>query len=307
MCVMFMERFVSAVPIAAGWSADRKFCVTDTDGTKYLLRISSPEKEAYKRLEFQMMESVAALGIPMSRPVEFGVCEEGVYSLQSWIDGMDLSEALKPMGAETRYEYGVESGRILRRIQEAPVPPEENEESWDDYYNRKIDRRISAAVECPVKFRGQEDMIAYVKANRSLLKGRERTYQHGDYHVGNLMVDRQGRIQVIDFDRYEFGDPWEEFVRIKFDMEASADFAAGTIDGYFGRKNCVSQEVWKLLAFYLVSTEMSSPNWAWQSDAGAVQKSVQLAEGVYDWYDWKDGWISDPVPKWYREREWEWG
>lgn len=156
---MFMERFVSAVPIAAGWSADRKFCVTDTDGTKYLLRISSPEKEAYKRLEFQMMESVAALGIPMSRPVEFGVCEEEVYSLQSWIDGMDLSEALKPMGAETRYEYGVESGRILRRIQEAPVPPEENEESWDDYYNRKIDRRISAAVECPVKFRGQNRRI----------------------------------------------------------------------------------------------------------------------------------------------------
>lgn len=301
---MFMERFVSAVPIAAGWSADRKFCVTDTDGTKYLLRISSPEKEAYKRLEFQMMESVAALGIPMSRPVEFGVCEEGVYSLQSWIDGMDLSEALKPMGAETRYEYGVESGRILRRIQEAPVPPEENEESWDDYYNRKIDRRISAAVECPVKFRGQEDMIAYVKANRSLLKGRERTYQHGDYHVGNLMVDRQGRLQVIDFDRYEFGDPWEEFVRIKFDVEASADFARGRIDGYFGGKNCVPQEFWKLLAFYLVSTETSSPNWACQFDAGAVQKSVQLAEGVYDWYDWKDGWISDPVPKWYREREW---
>ena len=301
---MFTERFISSVPIAAGWSADRKFCVTDTDGTKYLLRISSPEKEAYKRLEFQMMESVAALGIPMSRPVEFGVCEEGVYSLQSWIDGMDLSEALKPMGAETRYEYGVESGRILRRIQEAPVPPEENEESWDDYYNRKIDRRISAAVECPVKFRGQEDMIAYVKANRSLLKGRERTYQHGDYHVGNLMVDRQGRLQVIDFDRYEFGDPWEEFVRIKFDMEASADFARGRIDGYFGVKNCVPQEFWKLLAFYLVSTEISSPNWACQFDAGAVQKSVQLAEGVYDWYDWKDGWISDPVPKWYREREW---
>ena len=101
------------------------------------------------------MESVAALGIPMSRPVEFGMCEEGVYSLQSWIDGTDLAEALKFMDAETRYEYGLESGRILRKIQEVPVPPEENEESWDDYYNRKIDRRISSAVECPVKFRGQ--------------------------------------------------------------------------------------------------------------------------------------------------------
>ena len=302
MCVMFMERFVSTVPIAAGWSADRKFCVTDADGTKYLLRISSPEKEAYKRLEFQTMESVAALGIPMSRPVEFGMCEEGVYSLQSWIDGTDLAEALKFMDAETRYEYGLESGRILRKIQEVPVPPEENEELWEAYYNRKINRRISAAVECPVKFRGQEDMIAYVENSRSLLKGRERTYQHGDYHVGNLMVDRQGRLQVIDFDRYEFGDPWEEFVRIKFDVEAAAEFAAGRIDGYFGGKNCVPQEFWKMLAFYLFSTESASPAWGIQFEDGTAEKMVRMAEGIYDWYDWKDGRIMEPVPKWYRER-----
>ena len=29
---------------------------------------------------------------------------------------------------------------------------------------------------------------------------------------------------------------------------------------------------------------------------------VRMAEGIYDWYDWKDGRIMEPVPKWYRER-----
>lgn len=298
---MFMERFISAVPIEKGWSADRKFCVADADGTKYLLRISSLEKEDFKRLEFQMMEKVCALGIPMCRPVEFGVCEEGVYSLQSWIDGQDLSEALKIMDDETRYEYGAESGRILRRIQETPVPPEENEESWESCYNRKIDRRMAAAMACPVKFRGQEDMIAYTEAHRSLLKGRKKTYQHGDYHVGNLMVDRQGNLQVIDFDRYDFGDPWEEFVRIKFDVEASVDFARGRIDGYFGGKECVPQEFWTLLAFYLFSTEIASSAWGMRFENGTADKMAHMAEGVYDWYDWQDGRITDPVPRWYRE------
>lgn len=64
---MLTNRFITSVPIAAGWSADRKFCVTDADGTKYLLRISSPEKEAYKRLEFQMMESIQLKRVSSAR------------------------------------------------------------------------------------------------------------------------------------------------------------------------------------------------------------------------------------------------
>lgn len=32
--------FVSKEPILKGWSSDKKYCVTDIDGTRYLLRIS---------------------------------------------------------------------------------------------------------------------------------------------------------------------------------------------------------------------------------------------------------------------------
>ena len=91
-------------------------------------------------------------------------------------------------------------------------------------------------------------------------------------------------------------------MRIKFDVEAAAEFAAGRIDGYFGGKNCVPQEFWKMLAFYLFSTESASPAWGIQFEDGTAEKMVRMAEGIYDWYDWKDGRIMEPVPKWYRER-----
>ena len=88
-------QFVTREPITKGWSSDRKFRVTTADGTPYLLRLSDAAQEAEKRQEFEMMQQVAARGVPMCRPVVFGVCEECVYSLQSWIDGAD-AEALIP-------------------------------------------------------------------------------------------------------------------------------------------------------------------------------------------------------------------
>ena len=38
---------------------------------------------------------------------------------------------------------------------------------------------------------------------------------------------------MIDFDRFDFGDPWEEFNRIVWSAQVSTPFASGMIDGYF--------------------------------------------------------------------------
>lgn len=291
-----LTRFAEVFPIEEGWSEDRKFCVTDFGGKKFLLRFFDLEKADFKRTEFEMMKKVAAQGIPMCQPMEFGLCEDGAYCLLTWIEGINLSLALKDMDREKQYQYGAASGRILRRIQQTPVPPEELEESWEDYFNRKTDRRIAIAQGCPVNFRGQEEMTAYVQQHRHLLKGRPKTYQHGDYHVGNLMTDRSGAIQVIDFDRYEFGDPWEEFVRIIFDVEASVDFACGKIDGYFDCR--VPEEFWELLMFYLASNEIAAPAWGLQFTDGTGEKMVRMAEEVYDWFDG----MKNPVPSWYENQ-----
>ena len=42
-----------------------------------------------------MMKQVSALGVPMCQPIEFGTCDEGVYSIQSWINGADAEKELE--------------------------------------------------------------------------------------------------------------------------------------------------------------------------------------------------------------------
>ena len=65
-------------PILKGWSNDKKYCITDENGERFLLRISDIAQYDVKQSEFRMMQRVASLGIPMCLPIEFGICEEGV-------------------------------------------------------------------------------------------------------------------------------------------------------------------------------------------------------------------------------------
>ncbi|MDE7046247.1 MAG: aminoglycoside phosphotransferase family protein, partial [Acetatifactor sp.] len=88
-------KFISKEPVDKGWSCDKKYCVTTADGTKYLLRITPEAKSASRWDMFRMQQKVADLGIPMCRSVEIGRCDEGVYILQTWIDGKD-AEAVGP-------------------------------------------------------------------------------------------------------------------------------------------------------------------------------------------------------------------
>lgn len=303
-------RILTMEPIVRGWSTDRKFCVTDEHGAKYLLRISSPEKYDAKRRSFEMMQKVAELGVPMCQPVAFGrwgqlkgtdeipaVGPDHVYSLQSWIDGTDLEEAVKTMDAEAQYECGLQAGEILRKIHQIPAP--EGMESWEDFFNRKVTRKIEMARECPLKFRGQEEMIDFLETHRHLLKGRPRVYQHGDYHIGNLMLDTDGRLHVIDFDRDDFGDPWEEFNRIVFCKDVSVDYAEGRILGYFGQE-VLPQRFWELFAFYMAANQIASPAWGLMYGREEGEKMIRLAEDVCSWFDG----MKETVPNWFRQLLW---
>ena len=73
--------FTKVEPINKGWSDDKKYCVTTTDGVKYLLRISPIERYDMRKALFAMMKRVVALGTPMCEPIDFGTCDDGVYSL----------------------------------------------------------------------------------------------------------------------------------------------------------------------------------------------------------------------------------
>lgn len=194
---MTERKFVSKESIDKGWSGDKKYCVTDEQGNKFLFRVSPIEQYERKKSEYELMRQVAALGVSMCKPLEFGTSDEGVYSIQAWIDGVDAEENVHNFTSDEQYAYGFEAGRILKDIHKIPAP--EGIEDWEIYFNHKADYKIKMYEECPIKYENGQAFIDYVNAHRHLLSGRPRTYQHGDYHIGNMMIGNDKQLYIIDF------------------------------------------------------------------------------------------------------------
>jgi len=283
--------FVKRTLIEKGWSRDKKYCAIDENGQKYLLRISSAEQLQRKQGTFAMMQRTAALGIPMCQPLEIGMCEEGVYHVESWVDGEDCEAVIGRYAPAQQYAYGVEAGRILRIIHSQPAP--ETAEDWESRFNKKIDRKIKGYEECPLKYPQGDRFLEFIAGHRHLLKGRPQAVHHGDYHVGNLMIDKNGQLTVIDFDRDDHGDPWEEFNRIVWCIAVSHPFASGMVNGYFN--DDVPLEFWQLLALYIATNTLSSLPWAIPFGQGEIDTMLSQAEDVLDWY----AGMTNVIPNWY--------
>ena len=284
--------FRSLSPVSAGWSGDKKYCALGEDGRKYFFRITPPEKAERAKKSFELQKKMQALGVPMCAPLECGEVEDGFYTLQSWVEGENAEDCVPTMPEEEQYTLGYESGVILKTIHSIPAP--DGAEDWETRFNAKIDRKIKGYFDCPIKFDGAEAFLEYLAQNRFLLHGRPQCYQHGDYHIGNMMIER-GKLVIIDFDRYDYGDPWEEFNRIVWCAQSAPRFAAGMVDGYFD--GSIPMEFWRLLALYICSNTLSSIPWAIPFGEEEVRKFLDQAEEILGWYDG----MKKVVPNWYNK------
>ncbi len=287
-----MREFVSCEPVEKGWSGDRKYRVTDAEGRAFLLRVMPPEKAAGRPELTRFEKEAAALGVPISEPVDREERPDGVYILYRWVNGVDAEEAVPELREAEQYALGLDAGRYARLIHSIPAP--ENLEDWAAHFGRKMDRKIEGYNACPVKVEGGENFLRYIEQNRGLLAGRPQTFQHGDYHIGNMMLE-DGHLVVIDFDKYDFGDPWEEFNRIVWSAQAAPAFARGTLDGYF--PDGVPEEFWRLLALYISSNTLSTIPWAVAYSEEEKDTALRQAADVLDWYDN----MERIVPRWYSD------
>lgn len=289
---MSQLHFIKKEPLNKGWSIDKKYCAVTADGAKYLLRVTPPEKSANRADMVRLQQQAAGLGVPMCVPVEFGQCDEGVYTVQTWIDGEDAEEIIPLLPADRQYAYGLEAGRILTLIHSIPAPA--HTPDWEPRFNTKMDRKIQVYRQCPIQFDGSDKIIEYIESHRHLLKDRPQCFQHGDYHIGNMMMEQE-RLVIIDFDRYDFGDPWEEFNRVVWCAQASPCFASGMVDGYFAHE--VPARFWELLLLYISSNMLSSIPWAIPFGDKEIHTMLHQAAELMEWYDN----IQTVIPSWYRQ------
>lgn len=280
-------------PIDKGWSDDKKYYIKTLDQKELLLKISDISQYEQKKREFNYLKVLMDKDIFATCPIDFGLCDGGksVYSLLSWISGEDAESAILKLSKGDQYRLGTKAGEFLKRIHEIQAPKEQ--ESWEKRYHRKIDSKILSYKNCKIQFNGADQMMAYIERNRLLLKDRPQSFQHGDYHIGNMIITPSRDLGIIDFNRMDFGDPWEEFNRITFSASISPEFASGCINGYFS--NEVPDVFFKLMALYIATNQISSIPWTIPFGEEDVNKMLKQAQNVLLWYDNFEKYI----PNWY--------
>lgn len=109
-----------------------------------------------------------------------------------------------------------------------------------------------------------------------------------------MMIGNDKRLYIIDFNRNNFGDPWEEFNRIVWCAQATPLFATGMVNGYFS--NDVPIPFWELLALYISSNTLSSVPWAIPFGQSQIQVMINQAKDVLSWYEN----MTKSIPTWYK-------
>lgn len=282
-----------AKEIKKGWSMDKKYYIEGKNGPARLLRLSPLADSNRKASEFTYMKELFSMGLPISEPLDMKEANEGVVTLFTWIEGEDIEEVLPQLSQEEQYRLGVASGKILKQIHTIKAP--DDIEKWESKYVRKINQKIRGYQDCSLTYEKGDLFVKCVKENQHLIKGRPSTFQHGDYHIGNMILSKENKLSIIDFNRWDYGDPWEEFNRIDFTAQLSPLFATGQLDGYFSGQPPL--EFFKLLRLYLSTNTLSALPWALSFSDKEVLTMREKAALVLEWYD--D--MTRIIPRWYAE------
>ena len=181
-------------PISKGWSTDEKFFILHRSGEKFLLRIQEAELMEKEKALYDTLSLLDGSFPQLTRLLDSGYCDKGNrgYRLFSWIDGQEAVAILPNLSAGHQFQLGWQSGRILRHIHSLTVP--QNLPDWSSFFQTKLDRNLHRYRTCGIKVPQMDSLISYVQSHRKLTESRPNSFNHGDYHVGNMLITPGGEL-----------------------------------------------------------------------------------------------------------------
>ena len=266
--------------ISKGYSEEVKYKVIADK--KYFLKISPLSFIKIKQLE---LNYISDLKNEMKFPklIEIKYKSDSILSLYEWIDGVDFREYVIQLTDKELYQYGIQAGEFLKKIHSIYI--EEYSDNWEEYYIKKSMKKIDSFRKVNIKFPEIETFIDYIVTHQYLLQDRPISLCHGDYHVGNMMIELETKkLVIIDFGSLEIGDPMEEFNRMIWNAQLSEEFATGFVNGYFEGEQ-IPDIFWKLMAYYMACDVVGSIPWAINFGDNQLEIMFKRAKLVLDWFD----------------------
>lgn len=287
------ETFVKIEPIHKGWSNDKKYYVETVDGKKLLLRISDVSEYEDKKCEFDLMGRIAATVINMSRPIDFGICNDGksVYQLLTWCEGEEAKELLSSLSEKEQYAFGWEAGQMMLKMQTVESYPPASD--WARIYGERVAKYIENYKACGITFESDELIFSFLNKHFSCIDNRPMCLLHEDFQSDNMVISPKKELYAIDFQGIGLVDPYYALMSVMVTAEESPKFSIGQLHSYFNHE--VPSDFWKLAAFYMVAESINVFVVAVSMGQDELDESYGMIANILEGLDNMD----TLIPTWY--------
>lgn len=295
--IHILSNAVQVEQISKGYSMENKYLVTTDDNEKILLRIIPIEQYARKREEFDVIKNLYFSEVKVPKPITFGQCEDFhiCYYVLSYIEGADAAESLVDCSADEQYEIGLQAGRDLHTMHKFQAPKELG--TWYERAIRKHRNYVAAYKDIGITLRHADRILEFIVQNEGYIRNRPNRFQHDDFHVGNIIVNNRTYAGTIDFNRFDWGDPVHDFLKVGFfSSEVSVPFCVGQLHGYFNDE-AIPDWFWRLYSIYVAMTMFSSIVWTMRvvphEIDGMLRRIYRVLDDHQNFESIRPGWYFD--------------
>ncbi|WEG14451.1 aminoglycoside phosphotransferase family protein [Pullulanibacillus sp. KACC 23026] len=291
--IPFISNCKKIIQIKKGASSDKKYLINLEDNQKVLLRVFNHEALEAKKAEYSILEKMRDYNVTCSQPISIGKVDNRGYILTTYIEGKDAEDELPLCTEQEQFNIGIEAGQNLRKMHQYTAPSHVT--SWYLRKKEKHQKYLDAYLKCEMKIQNDQKIIKFIEENIHLMKQRPNIFQHDDFHVGNIIVNKKKFAGVIDFNRYDWGDPIHEFLKIGiFSRKVSIPFSIGQIQGYYNNTE-PEEYFWRLYSLYLAMCVFSTVIWTIKTIPDSID---DMLEKVYLFLEDHDN-FRELKPKWY--------
>lgn len=182
-------------PVTGGWDTFIWRFRTG-DGREHVLRLHRPHDDAdllcrTAANEIAALRAVAAAGLPAPAVEAEGLWEGVPYSIQEWIAGRTLREAIEKQPWRV-WQFGRAFGRMQARL-----------------------HRVSPPEVQPIEPHDWLDNVPPALAEAAARQSRPSALCHFDYHPANVLVDGLTITGMIDFTHARIADPAFDVARTR--------------------------------------------------------------------------------------------
>lgn len=292
--ITILQNHRQIIKINKGFSLEEKYSIAVPHSPeKYLLRFFPINQLEEKTNEIKILQSMQSLNVKATRAIDVGEVAGKGYMITTFIEGADGEEALPMLSSSDQFKIGFEAGRELNKMHQLQAP--NHIRSWSERKRTKHYRYIEFYKKCGIRFEQDEKIMEFIDQRINLMVERPNIFQHDDFHPANLIIDNDHFAGIIDFGRYDYGDPIHEFLKIgMFTRNISIPFSIGQIKGYFNGED-PSDEFWNLYSLYLAMSIFSSIVWILKVAENDIDNMLEKINGLLKDHDY----FNKIQPSWY--------